>query len=375
MKRFLAVTGLVLGLTASTVACSSDDGSSDGSPADASACFDAPDEPAVAADATTDPPESLVLLAHDSFTPSEGILDQFTAATGIAIEVRQLGDTGRLVSETVLTVGDPLGDVVFGIDNTFLCRALPAGVLTPIDVAGLAAVPEELLLDPAGRAVPIDYGDVCLNVAPAALGEDQPVPAGFQDLTDPVYAGAFVTEDPETSSPGLAFLLATVAALPDDWRDYWAALADNDIEVAPDWSTAYFSEFAGGGDGDRPVVTSYATSPVAEVVLATEPIDRPSTTVIADSCFRQVEFAGVLAGSDHPAAAAALVEFLLSPVFQADVPLAMFVYPARSDVALPDVYDSLAAVIAVTEPQTLDPETIEANRNEWTAEWREIVLG
>ncbi len=374
MNRLLAVTGLVLGLAASAVVCRDDPDSGDAA-SEPSPCFETPEASPVIADASAAPPERLTLLAHDSFTPSEGVLDGFTTTTGIDVEVRQLGDTGQLVSETILTAGDPLGDVVFGIDNTFLCRALPAGVLTPITVDGLAAVPEELLLDPTGRAVPIDYGDVCLNVAPEALGADQPIPASFEDLINPVYAGSFVTEDPETSSPGLAFLLATVAALGGGWRDYWTALADNDVDVAPDWSTAYFSEFAGGGgEGERAIVTSYATSPVAEIVLATEPIDRPSTTVIADSCFRQIEFAGVLAGSAHPEAAAALVEFLLSPEFQADVPLSMFVYPARADIALPDVYTSLADVIAVDEPRTLDPETIEANRNDWTAEWREIVL-
>ncbi len=345
----------IIGLLGS---CSDDDST------ERRACLDAPGGEPVEP-AATDATDTLVLLAHDSFAVSPGVLETFTEQTGIDVEVRTLGDTGQLVSEAVLTAGEPLGDVLFGVDNTFLCRALEASVFEPLAL-DLTAIDPTLDLDPHHRVVPVDFGDVCLNTSGA-----EPAPASFRDLVDPEYAGELVTQDPETSSPGLAFLLATIAVLGDGWRDYWAGLVANDVEISPDWTTAYFVEFAASG-GDRSIVTSYATSPVAEVLFSDPPVSEPSTSVVVDSCFRQVEMAGVLRGTEHPEAAAALVEFLVSPTFQADVALSMFVYPARTDVELPPEF---AVAPTIEDPITMDPVTIHENRDAWTSEWREIVLG
>lgn len=351
--------------------CGDDDTPAPGDEA-ARACFSAPGtDPVRPATDDLAPPDRLTLLTHDSFAVSEGTLEAFTETTGIEIEVRQLGDTGQLVSEAVLTADQPLGDVLYGIDSTFLCRGLSAGLFQPVALDELESVPAELRLDPHDRVVPIDYGDVCVNYwVDAFAGEDPP--ASLTDLTDPAHAGRFVTENPETSSPGLAFLLATIAAFGEDgWQDYWSALRDNDVEVTSDWTSAYYGSFVAGG-GDRPIVTSYATSPVAEVVFADPPVAAPPTAVLTDSCFRQVEFAGVLAGTAHPEAAATLVAFLLSPTFQADIPLNMFVYPARSDVDPPPVFLEHAPEVA--DPLVLEPAAIEVHRDEWTDTWAEIVL-
>ncbi len=151
-------------------------------------------------------PDSLTLVTHDSFLTSEGIFDSFTAETGIAVEVLSGGDAGELVSRAVLAAGGPEGDVLFGIDNTFLQRGLDAGIFVPHVSPMLDAVPDELELDAEHRATPIDVGDVCLNYA-----LDGPAPTSLDDLTDPAFASAFVTENPESSSPGFAFLLATIA--------------------------------------------------------------------------------------------------------------------------------------------------------------------
>ena len=86
------------------------------------------------------PPEKLVLVTHDSFTLSDGVLDAFTDETGIAVEVQAAGDAGELVNKLVLTKDSPLGDVVFGIDNTFASRALENGVLADYASPDLTAV-------------------------------------------------------------------------------------------------------------------------------------------------------------------------------------------------------------------------------------------
>ncbi len=198
-------------------------------------------------------------------------------------------------------------------------------------------------------------------------------PTSLDDLRDPANAASFVTENPESSSPGFAFLLATIAKYGEDgWEDYWQDLVDGGVSVTAGWTEAYSGEFIAGG-GDRAIVTSYATSPVAEVLYSAEPIDVSPTAVLDDSCFRQIEFAGILAGAEHPEAAELLIDFLLGPDFQADIALNMFVRPVRDGVELPAVFVDNAVVIDA--PLTLAPADIEANRADWTERWNEIVAG
>ncbi len=316
-----------------------------------------------------EPGTTVTLLTHDSFSVSDGIFDPFTLETGIEVEVINGGDAGELVARAVLTAGDPEGDVLFGIDNTFLQRGLDADLFVPHQSPALASVPDELELDAEYRVTPIDFGDVCVNYWVDEIGE---APTSLDDLTQPDLAASFVTQDPETSSPGFAFLLATIARYGEDgWEDYWTELRAGGVTVTSGWNDAYYGEFVAGG-GDKALVTSYGSSPVAEVLFAAEPIDTPPTGVLTDSCFRQIEFAGVLAGTEHPAEAGALIDFMLSETFQADIPLNMFVSPANGDVALPELYAEHAADVG--EPLFLDPATIEANRSEWTERWAEIVL-
>jgi thiamine transport system substrate-binding protein len=367
-RRGLAALSILLLL--GTAACGDD--ADDGTGAEPCAPSDVPTaiDAADVADADT-ADTTVTLVTHDSFAVSDGLFDAFTADTGITVEVRQAGDAGTLVSQSVLTAGDPVGDVLFGIDNTFLCRGLDGDVFVPYESPGLANVPDELELDPNHLVTPIDVGDVCVNYGKAAFADTTP-PATLDDLTKPEYADDFVTENPETSSPGFAFLLATIAKYGEDgWEDYWAQLRDNGVMVTSGWEEAYTDAF-GGGKGDRPIVTSYASSPVVEVLYADPPVDEAPTGVVADACFRQVEFAGVLRGTDHPEAAAKLVDFLLSTAFQEDIPLNMFVEPANENAALPDIF--VEHRTEIESPLTLDPATIEASRAEWTDRWTQIVL-
>lgn len=309
------------------------------------------------------------IVSHDSFSISDGLFDGFTLETGIDVEVIKGGDAGEVVARAILSSDQPEGDVLFGIDNTFLQRGLDAELFLPYESPGLASVPEALQLDDEHRVTPIDFGDVCLNYWIDGL--DSP-PTSLDDLTDPAYASSFVTQDPETSSPGFAFLLATIARYGEDgWEAYWQQLRDGGVTVTSGWSEAYYGEFVAGG-GDKAIVTSYASSPVVGVLFATEAIDTPPTGVVADGCFRQIEFAGILAGTEVEGAARQVIDFMLSDTFQSDIPLNMFVAPANADVALPELYQAHAAKIA--DPLTLSPSEIEANRSDWTERWAEIVL-
>lgn len=329
--------------------------------------------PVGASDAT------ITLVTYDSF-PAEGTslndaLAAFTADTGIGVELVIAGDTGTMVSKAVLTAGNPEGDVMWGVDNTLLSRALPAfepyvsGEIDAIDPALTALVPN-------GELTPVDVGDVCVNYDREWFADQglEP-PATFDDLVDPAYADLLTVQDPSTSSPGLAFLLATVAQFGEDgWQQYWTDLRANGVEVVDSWTTAYYERFSGSsGDGPRPLVVSYASSPPAEVIFADPPRDDAPTAVMTETCFRQVEFAGVLAGTDHPTEARRLVDFLASPAFQQEVALNLFVWPARTDVAPPPEFTEFAA--PVDTPLTVAPDDIDANREDWVDTWTRLVLG
>ena len=329
--------------------------------------------------------DSITLQTHDSFALSDGVLEAFTAQTGVEVKVLQGGDAGSMVNQAILAGDRPLGDVLYGVDNTFLSRALDAGIFEPYQPAALADVPDALKLDPEGRVTPIDHGDVCVNLDLSAFGGEgqPPLPQTLLDLANPEYKGMLVVEDPGTSSPGLAFLLATIAAFGEgdtlnpaygiSWQEFWTALRANEVEVAADWSDAYFGRFSGGAnEGDNPMVVSYASSPVAEVIYADPRPETAPTGVLEDGCFRQVEFAGVLAGTQAPAEARAFVDFLLSPAVQADIPLNMFVSPALSTAEIPADYAAFTATPAA--PLSLDPTAIEANREAWIEAWTQLVL-
>ena len=239
---------------------------------------------------------TLTVLAHDSFALSDETLAAFTTDTGIEVEVLQVGDTGTMVAEAVLTAGDPLADVIYGVDTTFLQRALDAEMFTPYESSELASVPEEFRLDPQHHVTPVDYGDVCVNYWLDAL--PGAAPASLDDLAAPENAGQLVVQNPETSSPGLAFLLATIAAKGEGWEEFWTDLRANDVVVTSGWEDAYNGEFVAGG-GSRSMVVSYASSPPAEVLFADPTVQEAPTGVLLDSCFRQIEFAGILRGTSH----------------------------------------------------------------------------
>lgn len=318
-------------------------------------------------------PQTLELLTHDSF--AAGVTDEtfaaFTESTGIGVEVIAAGDAGALVNQAVLSKDNPLGDVLFGVDDTFLSRALDNGIFAPYESGLVDTVPNDLRIDDTGRATPISFGDVCINYDKEHYENGPELPKSLEDLRDQRYASQLTVEHPATSSPGLAFMLATIDEYgEDEWLDFWRDLKAGGTRVAPDWDTAYFSDFSHHG-GSSSLVVSYASSPPAEVILAEEPTDQAQTGVIHAGCYRQVEFAGVLDGTEYPTAAGQLIDFMLSLEFQEQVPLSWFVFPANSNATLPDEF--VAYTILPESPAQLDPDEIAANRERWIQEWVAVM--
>lgn len=312
---------------------------------------------------------TVVLVTHDSFALPEDLVAAFEADTGLTLETRAPGDAGSLVNQLVLTKDAPLGDAVYGIDTTYASRAVAEGVLAPY--VSPAAGPDAAALAIGEQLTAIDVGDVCVNVdhewfADAGI----PEPTTLADLTDPAYADLLVVTDPATSSPGLAFLLATVATFGEDgWQAYWADLRANGVKVAAGWSDAYYVDFSGpSSEGDRPLVVSYASSPPYEVP---EGADVAPTGALLNTCFRQVEYAGVLAGAANPEGARQVIDWLLSAEVQAAIPEAMYVHPVDTSVALPDAWARFAPLPA--DPLSLPADVITENRDAWLRAWADVM--
>jgi thiamine transport system substrate-binding protein len=375
----LVAAGLVL------TACASDSDDTATPDEEVAATADTDSEGDIEAEAgestePTDPadvPDSITLVAYESF-PTEGtpINDQlaaFTDQTGIGVEILVAGDTGTMLSKAELTAGNPEGDAMWGIDSTFLSRAIGSEIFEPYAANGLDTVPSSLTdLVPNAEATPVDFGDVCINYDIRALeGLGIAPPTSLADLTKPDYKDLLVVQNPASSSPGLAFLLATIDEYGEDgWQDYWSELVDNGVQVVDGWTAAYYEQFSYAG-GDRPLVVSYGSSPPFEVLFAETALDAAPTGVVEETCYRQVEFAGVLAGTEHPTEAQQLIDFMLTNNFQAALPLNVFVFPANSNVELDQIFQDYAVIPA--NSRELDPASIDTNREAWIDAWSDIV--
>ncbi len=322
-------------------------------------------------------PVTLRVMTHDSFAVSENLVAEFESKNNARISFLPSGDTGAALNQAILTKNTPLADVFYGVDNTFLSRALEEDIFEPYDSPLLSSIPDEFKLDPQKRALPVDYGDVCINYDKAYFAENNLiVPGSLEDLTRPQYRGLLAVENPATSSPGLAFLMATIAEYGDPgYLDYWQRLKDNGLVVVNDWETAYYTNFsASSGKGPQPMIVSYGSSPPAEVIFAEKPLDdAPTASIVAPgTCYRQIEFAGILANTQQRALAEKFIDFLLSVPFQEDMPLQMFVFPVNPDASLPDAFAKYAQI--PQEPARLGPSLIAEKRQAWIDAWSEAVL-
>lgn len=323
-------------------------------------------------------PATLVVATHDSFAISEPIVQAFEQANNAKVQFLTLGDAGAALNKVILSKDAPLADVFYGVDNTFLSRALKADIFEPYSADGIDAVATDLRLAPNGELTPIDFGYVNLNADPAWFeAQGLPLPVSLEELTRPEYQGLLVVPNPATSSPGLAFLLATIDYFGEDgYLEFWEALAANDVLISDGWSDAYYDHFTVGsaGVGERPLVVSYASSPPADVVFATDGRTQPAgiSLDLPGGAFRQVEFAGVLRGAKQPQLAHRWIDYMLSVSFQEDIPLQMFVYPVNPEAALPQVFIDFAPL--PSNPAVLDPSEIDANREQWIQAWTETVL-
>lgn len=320
-------------------------------------------------------PKTINVITHDSFAIGEETIKAFEAENNAKVVFLQAGDAGSVLNQAILTRDALLADVLFGVDNTFLSRALDADIFESYQSPALADIPDEFKLDLSNRALPVDYGDVCINYDKKYFADENlPVPQSFEDLARPEYKDLLVVENPATSSPGLAFLLATRARFGDGYLDYWKSLKENGVVVVDGWETAYYTNFsASSGKGEQTMVLSYASSPAAEVFFASpQPTEAPTASIVAaDMCFRQIEFVGILKNAQNKPLAQKFVDFMLSQKFQEDMPLNMFVYPVNKNAKLPEVFVKYADV--AQSPTAMSPDEIASNRDAWIEAWTKAM--
>lgn len=324
--------------------------------------------------------KKVTLVTHDSFKVSKDVLKDFEKSSGYQVTVLGDGDAGAAVNKAILSKDNPQGDVFFGVDNTLLSRALDNGLFQPYEVKGADGIEARYRVDgDKHRVTPVDSGDICVNYDKKYFADKKLAPPkSFDDLVKPAYKDLLVTENASTSSPGLGFLLGTAAKYGDKgWEGYWKKLKANGVKVVDGWEQAYNEEFSGsaGGKktkGGRPLVVSYASSPPVEVRYADPQPKEAPTGVATGTCFRQVEYAGLLSNAGNTKGGKALLDFLVSERFQEDMPLSMFVNPVREGTKLPELFTKHG--VTVDEPQTMDPKKIADNREPWIKSWTSLVL-
>jgi thiamine transport system substrate-binding protein len=319
-----------------------------------------------------DEDNELVIMSHDSFNISEEVIQEFEQANDATIVIQQAGDAGEALVRAILEKGNPSADLLYGIDNTYLGRALDEEIFDTYKSDLLDLVPDRYRLDDSNHVTPIDYGYVNLNYDVAFLAANgMSPPTTLDELT-----GSLVVENPATSSPGLAFLIATVSYFGEDddydYLDFWADLKANDVLVKDGWSDAYYTDFTQYG-GDRPLVVSYATSPAAEFFFSADPIDVPPTAniLIDKASFLQIEGIGILKGANSKNLAKKFIDFALDTRFQEDFPDKMFVYPVNRNASTPDFFvwaDQPAS------PADIGAAEIGEKREAWLQAWTEVVL-
>jgi thiamine transport system substrate-binding protein len=319
----------------------------------------------------------LNVMTHDSFAASDSVILAFEQQNHVKVNFIKSGDAGAALNKAILSKNAPLADVFYGVDNTFLSRALASGIYETYNSPILIQIQSQYRLDPSNQALPVDHSSVCLTYDKAYFAKKNlALPQSFEDLLKPLYKGLLVVENPATSSPGLAFLLASIAHFgADKYLDFWKSLKANGLVVVDGWETAYYTNFSGSsGKGSQPLVVSYNTDPAAEVVYSATPITQsPVGSILSPQmCFQEIEYVGILKGTKNLDLAHKFVDFMLGVTFQEDMPLQMYVEPVNSLAKLPAVFQKY--VQEPSQPAKLSLDAISQNRDTWIKAWTTAVL-
>lgn len=312
----------------------------------------------------TEEAESLVIYAYDSFVSDWGtgpiVIPMFEKKYGIKVDLRSPGDSGQVMTKAILEKDSPAADILIGIDNNMLSKALSEDILEAYKSPNLDNVASSLLFDKSNHLTPYDYGFFSIIYDSKKISNP---PESLEDLLDPEYEKSIILMDPRTSSPGLGFMLWTVKVYGDSFTDYWSKLSNNLLTITEGWDSGY-GLFV---NGEAPMVLSYTTSPAYHKEY--EESEQYKATVFSKGNYMQIEGAGIVKNCKNKKSAQLFIDFILSDDFQKEIPLTNWMFPV-TDVKLPSSYD-----VALKPEKTLllPSETINKNLETWTEKWLETV--
>lgn len=313
----------------------------------------------------------LRVLTHSAFAVPKPLLEQFEAESGIQLHISKSGDAGEMLNKLILTRGAPVADVVFGIDNTLVGKALAAQVLDTYTGPAAGRASSVTL---SGPVIPVDYGYVSINYDKAWFAKKKlALPKSLDDLAKAPYAKLLAVQNPATSSTGNAFMLATIGAMGEEKAfGWWARMRSNGLKVAKGWSEAYYTEFSQNG-GAYPLVVSYATSPAAELFYSNGKFTEPPTgsLTLPGGVFRQVEGVALVKGGAARPAAEKFIEFMRSPAVQKGLQTEMWMFPVEAGVARSDAMRFAPEPAAHASPSAQD---VASKGAAWVLRWTKVVL-
>ena len=304
--------------------------------------------------------KQLTVYTYSSFPVPliEKIQTHFQKELQVKVLFKSFSDTGPLFNQLLMEKKAPVADVVIGLDNNYLSKIIKNNLFAPYLPKSAPTIKPELVFDGKYRMIPFDYGYIVFNYDREKL---ERIPVSYRDLLDPYYKGKIIIENPMTSSPGQVFLLTTIALYGEKgYLDYWRGLKKNLLTITPGWDEAY-GMYTGG---EAPIVLSYGTSPVYHLLY--DKTERYQALVLEDAAYAQIEGMGIVKKPGNLVLAQNLIEYILSPEFQGLIPENQFMYPVRSDVALPDSFRIAAKAKKLLN---LPPDKVEANLEKWQSEW------
>lgn len=318
----------------------------------------------------------VTILDHGAFDyafgPAKAAFENLTNGT---VEHIAADDAGSALQRAMREKGRPSFDVIYGIDNVLMKKAIDEGVFEPYKPTLADRVPSQYAFVPDWHATPVDHGYIGVNVDPRAN-------LSITTLDDVrAHADSFVTEDPRTSTPGLGFLVSTVATYGEDgdytWKNYWMDLFDGGVLVTAGWTEAYVQHFTGGYGrweegfaGERAIVTSYTTSPAYELFYES---DVENLNVLAPKAtFHQIQTMGIAKGTKNLAAAQAWIEFTLTDAFQGLAAEYNAIYPVVDGVDVSGVYGGKDPAPGSFEDAGYTYAQLGSNVERWITEWVDL---
>ena len=318
---------------------------------------------------------TLTVLTYDSFAVSSDLVEAFEAENNVKLQFIEAGSGGEVIARAVLTKDEPIADVIIGFDYSQFGKVFSNDILEAYESPELANIPEIYRLDAQNRALPFNFGEICINYDKKYFAENGlEIPTSLDDLLKPEYNGLLVTQDPSASNTGIGFLIATIEKYGEDgFVDYWNGLIQNGLVIGNSWSSTYYTNFsAASGSGEQPMVVSYTTSPAAEFIYS-ETGDAPTDSLTSDGmCYRSIEFCGILKNSKNPELAQKFIDAFIGKEWQEDLPMQMFVYPVNELAELPEEFELYGK--PAVNPVMPDPELVAEKHDEWVRIWAEEVL-